>query len=60
MLQFYRIDVSLGIDVDKTDGSSECIVCHYWYYLNINFRFDPKICKSAMSFNEFSVKGKWL
>ena len=58
MLQFYRIDVSLGIDVDKTDGSSKCIVCHYWYYLNINFRFDPKICKSAMSFNEFSVKGK--
>ena len=60
MLQFYRIDVSLWVDVDKTDGSSECIVCHYWYYLNINFRFDPKICKSAMSFNEFSVKGKWL
>ena len=57
--------MSLGIDVDKTNVSSECIVCHSWYYLHINFRFDPKVCNSchdlmqrAMSSNEFSVKGK--
>ena len=36
----------------------ECILYHYWYILNINFRFDPKACtgchnlmQKAMSFN---------
>ena len=28
MLEKNRIDVSKGIDVNKTDGSPECIICH--------------------------------
>ena len=29
MLEFDRIDVSEVTDVNKTDGSRECIICHY-------------------------------
>ena len=29
MLYFDRIDVSEGIDVNKTSASKECDVCHY-------------------------------
>ena len=29
---FGRIDVSEGIDVDKTSKSKECIICHYGYF----------------------------
>ena len=31
MLYFDRIDVSEGIDVNKTSESKECNICHYWY-----------------------------
>ena len=29
MLCFDRIDVSEGIDVNKTSASKECNICHY-------------------------------
>ena len=39
MLYFDRIDVSEGIDVNKTRKSKECDVCHYWYFLEKSFKF---------------------
>ena len=29
MLYFDRIDVSEGIDINKTSASKECDICHY-------------------------------
>ena len=29
MLYFDRIDVSEGVDVNKTSASKECDICHY-------------------------------
>ena len=43
MLEYDRIDVSEGIDTNKTHGSRECIMWHYWYDLVINFTFQPKV-----------------
>ena len=43
MLYFDRIDVSEGIDVNKTSASKECDVCHYWYFLNYSFKFQPNV-----------------
>ena len=34
MLYYDRIDVSEGIDVNKTSESKECNICYYWYFLN--------------------------
>ena len=31
MLYFELIDVSVGIDVNKTSAPKECDICHYWY-----------------------------
>ena len=33
MLKYNKIDISEGIDVDKTGRSRECKFCHYWYFL---------------------------
>ena len=44
MLYFNRIDVSEGIDVDKTGKSKECNICHYWYFLNKGFKFQSNVC----------------
>ena len=43
MLYFDRIDVSAGIDVDKTSKLKECVICHYWYFLNKGFKFQPDV-----------------
>ena len=45
MLKYDRIDFSKGINVTKTSASKECDVCHYWYFLNYNFKFQPNVCK---------------
>ena len=37
MIEYDRIDISEGIDVNMTDKSREYILCHYWYFLDNNF-----------------------
>ena len=37
MLYYDRIDVSEGIDINKTKASKECDVFHYWYFLDKEF-----------------------
>ena len=44
MLYYDRIDISEGIDVNKTSASKECDACHYWYFLNFSFKFQPNVC----------------
>ena len=29
MLEYDRIDISEGIDINKTNASKECDICHY-------------------------------
>ena len=44
MIYYDRFDVSEGIDVNKTSASKECDVCHYWYFSNFSFKFQPNVC----------------
>ena len=39
VLCYDRIDVSEGIDVNKTSQSKECDIFHFWYFLNRGFKF---------------------
>ena len=55
MLYYDRIDVSEGIDVNKTSASKECDVCHYWYFLNYSFKFQPNICNRCHDLLMMSV-----
>ena len=43
MLYYDRLDVSGGMDISKTSGSKESGVCHYWYFLNYSFTFQPNV-----------------
>ena len=44
IVYYDRIDVSEGIDVNKTRASKECDICQYCYFLNYSFKFQPVIC----------------
>ena len=32
MLEYDRIDISKGIDTDKTSASKECNISNFWYF----------------------------
>ena len=39
MLQHDRINISEGIDINKTGVPKESIICHYWYINGIGYKF---------------------
>ena len=47
MLQYEKIDVSGGIYFNKTNASNECMLCHYWYFKNDGFKFEPHVCNKC-------------
>ena len=48
MLYYDRIDISEGIDVNKTSASKEWDVCQYWYFLNYSFKFSQMFAIDVM------------
>ena len=55
MLYYDRIDISQGIDVNKTSASKECKIYPYWYFLNYNFMFEPNVCNRCHDLLMMSV-----
>ena len=51
MLQYERIDVSEGIDLNKSHKLKECMICYYWYFKDIGYQhklmfvMDVMICQ---------------
>ena len=39
MLEYDRIDISEGNDVNKISNSRECSLCKFYYFLNKNFHY---------------------
>ena len=62
MLEYDRIDILEEIDVNKTNASKECDICHYWYFLYQGSRYEPYLCngyhdlmQNAMNFNGVAI-----
>ena len=47
MLQYEKIDVSEGINVNKTSASKECELCHYQFFKNVEFKFEEHVCNGC-------------
>ena len=58
MIEYERIDISERIDVDKTNKSKECMLCHYWYFLHKNFSYGPYLCDDYCNFSQKSIDFK--
>ena len=61
-IEYERIDISERIDVNKTNLSKECDICHYWYFKDISFKYEPYLCngchdlmQKAMGFNNIAI-----
>ena len=62
MLEYERIDMSEGIYVNKRNLSKERDICHYWYFKDIGFKYEPFLCngchdlmQKVMSFNNIAI-----
>ena len=62
MLEYDRIDISEGIDVNKTNLPKECDICHYLYFKDIGFKYEKYLCNGChdlmqkpMSFNNIAI-----
>ena len=47
MLRYQKVDISEGTDVNKTSASKECRVCHYWFFKDIEFKFQEYVCNKC-------------
>ena len=47
MLYYNKIDIFKGIDVAKSNKSKECMICHYWHFLDKGFRFELLVYNSC-------------
>ena len=55
MLYYDRINISEGIDVNKTSASNECDICHCWYFLNFSFKFQSNVCNRCQDLLMMSI-----
>ena len=44
ILQYQKIDVSEGIDINKTSASKECELCHFWFFKDVGFKLEKIVC----------------
>ena len=47
MLQYEKINISEGIDINKTCLSKECELCHYWFLKDVGFKFEEHVCNGC-------------
>ena len=62
MLEYDKIDVSEEIDVNKINKIKECDICHYWYFLDKEFKHELYLCngcqdlmEKAVNFNDVAI-----
>ena len=47
MLEYEKINISEGIDVNKSINSKECSICHFWYFTDKKFNYGTYSCNGC-------------
>ena len=56
MLEYNRIDISERIDINKTNKSKQCKICHYWYFKDIHFKHESHLCNGCHGLLQKAVR----
>ena len=51
MIWYEGIDKSEDIDFNKTKDSVKCIICNYYYFKDIGFKYQPYVYNACHDFN---------
>ena len=67
MLEYDRVYISEGINVNKTSLSKECDIWYYWYFKDVGFKYENYLCndchdimQKAMSFNNVAMLTEFI
>ena len=62
MVEYDKLGISEGIDINKNTASKERGICHYWYFSDKNFKYEPYLCngchdltQKAIIFNDLAI-----
>ena len=62
MIEYVKNDIQKGLMLIKQIDQKECDICHYWYFKDISFKYEPYLCngchdlmQKAMSFNNIAI-----
>ena len=62
MSEYDRIDISEGIDINTTNASKGCDICHYWYFKEIGYKYESyldngsqDLMQKALNFNDVVI-----
>ena len=58
MLEYDRINISEGTDVDKSNKSKTCMLCHYCSFSDKNFSYGPYLCNGYYNIMQKSINFK--
>ena len=56
IFEFDGINVPEYININTSDGLSECKSYHYWYFLSIDFKFQSKVCDDCHDMTQKYMK----
>ena len=46
-MTYERIDAFEGIDINKSNKLKEYMICHYWHFKDIGYKFQPYVCNKC-------------
>ena len=56
MLEYGRIDISEGIDINKCEETSrECSLCKFHFFLDKDFKYGPYLCDGCYDMSKKAV-----
>ena len=67
MIRYGKSDVSERNDINKTSTSKDCMLCHYWSFRDVGFKFEPHVYNkchdvlmTAYELKNINCKRSWL
>ena len=54
-VKYEKIDVSEGIDVNKTSASKECELCHYWFLKTLDLILKSMFVINVMIYQQWLI-----
>ena len=51
MISYEGIDKSEGIGFNKGKNSVKCMICNYYYFKDIGFKYQPYFCNGSHDFS---------
>ena len=47
MIEYVKNDIQKGLMLIKQIDQKECDICHYWYFKDIGFKYEPYLCNGC-------------